>query len=210
MKVLYRIVNALLAAAIFPAALFLDFVIIKVSTTFLDAGIMETFTLKKIIDVLMGNDTLFGIPFEPGETEITWPAALDPAKGRLIATVVCFALALIAALFIIIWSICSNKRIPVVIASFVGAASVITMTTCFHSATALLTEGIINVVELFTSSWLLSIFGEVILVDTFSFAGFQNGMLIIFICLLVWTGAYYLVEIGEPKEEKPAKAKKHN
>ena len=210
MKVLYRIVNALLAAAIFPAALFLDFVIIKVSTTFLDAGIMETFTLKKIIDDLMGNDTLFGIPFEPGETEITWPAALDPAKGRLIATVVCFALALIAALFIIIWSICSNKRIPVVIASFVGAASVITMTTCFHSATALLTEGIINVVELFTSSWLLSIFGEVILVDTFSFAGFQNGMLIIFICLLVWTGAYYLVEIGEPKEEKPAKAKKHN
>lgn len=210
MKVLYRIVNALLAAAIFPAALFLDFVIIKVSTTFLDAGIMETFTLKKIIDVLTGNDTLFGIPFEPGETEITWPAALDPAKGRLIATVVCFALALIAALFIIIWSICSNKRIPVVIASVVGAASVITMTSCFHSATALLTEGIINVVELFTSSWLLSIFGEVILVDAFSFAGFQNGMLIIFICLLVWTGAYYLVEIGEPKEEKPAKAKKHN
>ncbi len=209
MKALYRIVNVLLAATIFPVALFLDFVIIKVSTTLFDAGIMETFTLKKIIDILRGEETLFGIPIELGETSLTWPAALDPAKGRLIATVVCFVLAFVAALFIIVWSACSNKRIPVIIASVVGFASVITMTTCFHSAASLLTEGVINVVELFSSSWLISLVGELINVDALAFAGFQNGMLIVFICLLVWTGAYYLVEIGEPNEEKSAK-KKHN
>lgn len=209
MKALYRIVNALLAAAIFPVALFLDFVIIKVSTTFLDAGIMETFTLKRIIDILMGKETPFGISIELGSTEFVWPEALDPAKGRLIVTAVCFVLAFVAALFIIVWSIYSNKRIPVVIASVVGIASVIIMTTCFHSAASLLTEGIINVVDLFTSSWLISLVGELVLVDALAFAGFQNGMIIVFVCLLVWTGAFYLVEIGEPKEDKPAK-KKHN
>lgn len=206
MKYLYRIFNVLFAAAIFPAALFLDGIILKASTTLADAGLTETMTLKKIIDILMGKDTFFGFPFEPESA--TWPTALDPAKGRLIATVVFFALAIIAAAFIIFWSIFSNKRLPVAIAGATGLISVIIMTVCFHSATGLLTKGIINVVELFTESWLMSLLGEVILIDQLEFAGFHNGMAICFILILIWTGAYYLIEIGEPKEEKKAKKAK--
>ncbi len=209
MKYLYRIVNALLAAAIFPAAIFLEFIMARVSTTLFDAGIQETMRIKDIIDVLMGEGRIFGIPIERGSLgEFAWPEALDPAKGRIIATVVCFALALLAALFIIIWSIFSNKRIPVVIASVAGLIATIVMIVCFNSFASLLTEGIINVVEIFTSSWLISLLGEIIVVDALTFAGFQNGMIVVFLCLLVWTGAFYLVEIGEPKEEKPSKKAK--
>ncbi len=191
---------------IFPVAIFLDFDMVHVSTTVVDAGLVETVRIKDIIDVMTGKGTVFGIPIEKGSLgEFVWPEALDPANARIITVVVCFALALIAALFIIIWSIFSNKRIPVVIASLTGIVSVIVMTACFNSAAALFTNGIINVVELFTSNWLISMLGDLILIDSLDFAGFQNGMLVVFICLLVWTGAFYLVEIGEPKEEKPSK-----
>lgn len=206
MKYLYRIVNAIFAALVFPAALFLDGIIFRASTTLADAGLVETMTFKKIIDILMGNDTFFGIPVEPGT--MSWPSALDPAKGRLIATVVCFALVIIAALFIFFWSVFSNKRLPVVIAAAAGIISTIVMTTCFHSATSLLTEGVINVVELFTDSWLMSLLGGIINIDTLAFAGFQNGIIICFVLVLVWTGAFYIIEIGEPKEEKAKKEKK--
>jgi hypothetical protein len=34
-------------------------------------------------------------------------------------------------------------------------------------------------------------------------------MIIVFVALLLWSAAFYIVEIGEPKEEKlPKKAKK--
>ena len=111
MKYLYRIVNALLAAAVFPSLLFLDGILLRASTSLFDAGLQETFTFMRIINILTGKETFFGIPFEPGTA--SWPAALDPVKGKLIACVVFLALTLVAALFIFFWSIFSNKRIPV-------------------------------------------------------------------------------------------------
>lgn len=206
MKYLYRIVNALLAAAVFPAVLFLDGIILRASTTFVDTGLVETMTFKKIIDIFLGKDTFFGIPYEPGN--FSWPAALEPANGRLICTVIFFVLTLVAAIFIIVWSICSNKRIPVAIASASGIISMIVSTVCFKSATNLLTSGEINIVQLFTESWLLSSLGGGLFnIDTLEFAGFQNGVIICFVLILVWTGAYYLIEIGDKEEEKIKKHK---
>ncbi len=207
MKYLYRIVNALLAAAFFPAALFLEFVVVRLSTNLFEAGLQETFTLKQIIDILTGKETFFGIEVSGGD--LTWPAALDPIKGRLIATVAAFAVAIIAAVFIFVWSICSNKRLPVVISAVVGIASVITMTSCFHSAAWLFVDGTINVVKLFSSGLVASILGNMVNVDSLGFAGFQNGILIVFILILVWSAAFYIVEIGEPKENNK-KEKTHS
>ncbi len=210
MKYLYRIVNALLAATIFPVALLLEFVLVRVSTTLVDAGVEETFTLKQIIGFFTGSDRILGFTYDEikSSTPFTFPEALEPVKAQLIATVVAFAVAIIAAVFIIIWSACSNKRLPVVISSLLGIASVITMTSCFNSAAFPLVSGEINVIELFSSGWLMSLIGEVIQVDTLAFAGFHNGMIIVFIALLIWTGAFYIVEIGEPKEEKVSKKSK--
>ena len=99
MKYLYRIVNVIFAALVFPAALFLDGIILRASTTLADVGIMEKMTFKKIIDILMGNDTFFGIPFE--SSTFMWPEALEPANGKLIAAAVFFVLTFVAAIFII-------------------------------------------------------------------------------------------------------------
>ncbi len=211
MKYLYRIVNALLAASIFPVTLLLEFVLIRLSTTFVEAGLEETLTLKQLIGFFLGTDDIVGFTYQeiksPGG--FVFPEALEPVKAQLIAVVVTFAIAIIAAVFIIVWSICSNKRIPVIAASVIGIACVIIMNACFNSAAAPLIDGTINVVKLFTSNWLISLLGNVVFVDSLCFAGFQNGIIIAYVAILIWTAAFYIVEIGEPKEEKlPKKAKK--
>lgn len=210
MKYLYRIVNALLAASIFPAALFLEFILIRLSTSLVEAGLEETLTLKKIIGFFLGTDTIVGFTYKEIKSPegLIIPEALEPVMGQLIAVVVTFAIAIIAAIFIIIWSICSNKRIPVIAASVIGIASVIIMNACFNSAAAPIIDGTINIVKLFTSNWLVSLLGNIVFVDTLRFAGFQNGIIIAFVAILIWNAAFYLVEIGEPKEEKLSKKTK--
>ncbi len=210
MKYVYRIVNALLAATIFPVVLLLEFVLIRLSTSLFEAGLEETLTLKHIIGFFTGSDTIVGFTYNDIRTSgpLEFPEALEPVKAQLIATVVAFAIAIAAAIFIIIWSICSNKRIPVVISSVIGIASVIIMNACFNSAAAPLIDGTINVVKIFSSSWLISLLGEIVFVDTLCFAGFQNGMIIVFVAILIWTASFYIVEIGEPKEEKALKKAK--
>lgn len=207
MKALYRIVNALVAASVFPVAIFVDLFLFKLSTSFADAGLEESFSIKFIIDVITGKEAMWhDLILKDGMESLSWPSALDPVKGRLITCAVCFALVIVASLFIIVWSCCSNKRIPVVIASAGGLISTIVMTACFNSVAALFIDGTISLFSVFSGSWLVSLVGNFVSVDKLMLGGFQNGFIFIFIGLLVWTGAYYLIEIGDTEEEK-AKAR---
>ncbi len=204
MKYLYRIVNALFAAAVFPAALFLDGILLRASTSLFDYGLEERFTFMRIINIFLGKETFFGIPYEPGVT--TWPEAFNPMAGRLIASIVFFAITLAIAIFIFFWSVFSNKRLPIAIASASGIVTMIVSTACFKAATDMLINGSINIVNAFTDGWIASLLGGIVNIDRLEFGGFQNGILICFIFILAWTGAYYLIEVGSNEE----KVKKHN
>ena len=57
MNVLYRIVNALLAAVVFPIIIFMDFVYFRIGTTVVEAGLHETLTVKDMIDIVRGEHT---------------------------------------------------------------------------------------------------------------------------------------------------------
>ncbi|MBE6771171.1 MAG: hypothetical protein E7547_03385 [Ruminococcaceae bacterium] len=204
MKVLYRIVNALLAAAMFPVIIFVDFIAFRLSTPLVDTvGLQESFSIKFIIDVITGKEAFwYEMIFKNGSGTFTWPVALNPIKGRLIAFAVCFVLIVLIALFIIIWSIFSNKRIPILAASIAGLIATIVMIACFNSAASLFVDGTINIVNVFSTNWIVSLLGNAVTTDGLILGGFHNGVLFLFIGLLVWTGAYYLVELGETKEEK--------
>lgn len=204
MKVLYRIVNALLAAAMFPVIIFADFIAFRLSTPFVETvGLQESISIKFIIDVITGEEYFWHeMIFKNGTGSFSWPVALDPVKGRLITFAVCFVLIVLIALFIIIWSICSSKRIPILAASAVGLIATIVMIACFNSAAALFVDGTISVLSVFSTGWLASLLGNAVTTDGLILGGFHNGVMFLFIGLLVWTGAYYLIEIGEPKEEK--------
>ncbi len=207
MKALYRIVNGLLAAAVFPVIIFVDLILFRLSTTVFEAGLEETISIKFIIDVITGKENFWHEMIIKNSSGFSWPVALDPIKSRLIAFAVCFVLVILISLFIIIWSCCSNKRIPVLAASIGGLITTIVMIACFNSAASLFVSGSINLVSLFSTGWLASILGNFVSVDLLTLGGFQNGLIFIFVGLIVWTGAYYLIEIGDTDEEK-AKARK--
>ncbi len=201
MKALYRIVNGILAALIFPAALFLDLIFFQVSATVVDYGLEEAITLKRVIDIMTGNDRLSS--FVLGDTgSFEWPEIFDPINGRLIAFVVFFGLVLVTALFIIIWSCCSNKRIPVVSAGALGLVFSIAMVICFNKAAAPILSGEISLAALGGEGILSSIIGGLVQVDTLMLGGFHNAFIILMGLIIVWTGAFYLVELGEEDEPK--------
>lgn len=110
MKYLYRIVNIILAALFFPAVFFLDLIFFRASTSLAKYGLEESISLKRIIDIFTGNDPLSNLV--KSDKGFTWPEGLAPLNARLIAAAVALGVAALAALFIIIFSICSGNASP--------------------------------------------------------------------------------------------------
>lgn len=225
MKYVMKAVNALIAAAIFPVAIFLDFIFIQIGTNenaqWLvqminpdsgGVGIEEYFSIYDFIQIARGKHTYSYIfkDLMAGAGDFTWPEALAPINARLITFAVCFFLCLLIAIFVIVFSICSSKRLPVLIAGVGGLISAITMICCFNSAAGVLTRGEISIVSLLSgadSGWIMDLLMGFIGIDTLMLGGFHSGFVIVFICIIVWTGAFAVIDLGETKEEKIKKAK---
>ena len=206
MKYLYRIVNIVLSALFFPAVIFLDLISFKASTSFSKYGLGESISLKRIIDIFTGKDPLSNLV--ESNKSFSWPTGLDPLKGRLIACAAALAVAALAAIFIIVFSICSSKRIPVIAAAGVGLVATVVMTACFNSAAGDVLDGSVNLVRAIAGSGIISsLIGGVVSVDSLTLGGFRNGILIIFIVLIIWSLSYILVDVGD-KPQAAGKAKK--
>lgn len=208
-----KVVNALIAAAIFPIAIFLNFIFVQIGTSdsakplfemlgtdFPGVGVEESLSIYNFIQIANGDHYLSGM-FKNSSGPFMWPEALAPINGRLIAFAVFFVLTLLVALFILIWSICSDKRLPVIIAAAGGILSTIIMISCFNSAAGELTSGAIPLMSLISQQGLLTdLIGGFVGVDTLMLGGFHFGFIIAFVCIIVWTGAFILVDIGDEKE----------
>lgn len=221
MKYVMKVINALIAAAIFPAAYFLELIFIQVgtnesaqwliqlfSTDSPGIGLEESLSIHEIVQIVRG-DHVYSYMYEGMSGKFSWPEALAPLNGRLITFAVCFVLCLLIALFVIVFSICSSKKLPVVIAAAAGLISAIVMISCFNSAADVIVSGQIPVQDILGSSdaWLTNILLGFVGVDTLILGGFHSAFIIIFVCIIVWTGAFALVEIGEEKEAPVKKAK---
>lgn len=222
MKYVMKTVNILIAAAIYPAAYFLNLIFIQVGTNEKAQGLIQLFSpdspgigveealsIHEIVQIIQGKH-IYSNMFNNFQGTFTWPEALKPLNSRLIAFVVCFALCLLIALFVIIFSICSSKKLPILIAGAAGLISAIVMIACFNSAAAMLTSGEISVEAIFATNpdkWITNILLGFVGVDTLMLGGFHSAFVIIFIGILVWTGAFAIIEIGEEKEAPVKKAK---
>lgn len=207
-----KVVNALIAAAIFPIAFFLNFIFVQIGTSdgakpifellgtdFPGVGVEESLSIYNFIQIANGDHYLSGM-FKKSSGPFMWPEALAPINGRLIAFAVFFVLTLLVALFILVWSICSDKRLPVIIAAAGGILSTIIMICCFNSAAGELTSGAIPLMSLIEQGLLTDLLGGLIGVDTLMLGGFHFGFIIAFVCIIVWTGAFILVDLGDEKE----------
>lgn len=222
---IFNVVTIIIALIIYPVAYSINLILIQVSTNdslswlfeLVNQGESETslggmgleisLSIKRIIDIINGKDEYsFIMDYIKSNEDFVFPEALQPVKIKLIIAAVCFVLALLIALFIIIWSCISKKRFPVLIASAGGALTTVIMMAVFGSASNFITSDAFNISSLIADAgWLADILLGVIQIDTFALAGVEIGFLAVFIGILVWTGAFYLVEIGEEKEP----AKKH-
>lgn len=222
----FNVVTILIALIIYPVAYTLNLIFIQISTSDMLSPIFEminqggeqnlggmglevALSLQRIINIVRGEDDYsFIMDYINTSEGFSFPAALDPIKGKLITAVVCFVLALLIALFIIIWCFISKKRFPVLIASLAGTATTVTMIITFTSASRFITSDTFKISDLLgDAGWIAELVSGIIQVDTFSLGGFEIGFLAVFIGILIWTGAFYLVELGEPKDA-PAKKKK--
>lgn len=211
MKYVYRIVNIVLAALAFPVVIFMNLIEFRLGSQFIDTvGLQEGISIKFLIDVYRGvgqgtfwNQLLMNNE-ESGQFNFEWPVALDPVKGKIIGVVVSLAIVLVAILFIIVWSCISNKRIPVLAAALTGIGGIISMYACFESAIKPILDGTISISSIIGGSGLISLITQfgVVQLDDIRLGDFYLILIFLFIGLLGWTGAYYLIEIGDSPEEK--------
>lgn len=186
MKIVYRIVNGVLAAAVFPAFFFLQLIYAELGVSFFDeAGMSLELTVKRLLDIKNGNDPLSSLISPENFKSITWPASLNVIKGRIVLFCIFLALALLAALFIIVICFFCKKRTVYLAASSLGLVSVIAFKIIFSTIASKFVDGTISVVSLVSSSWWVNLLGGAVTVDNLYLGGFANGMLILFIALVL-------------------------
>ena len=204
MKYVYRLVNALLSLAVFPVIYFLDLLYIEASVTGASSALYERISIKDYFDLKAGRSdysTIFSLLNIDFNGVFRWPEQFAPINKRLVVVLVCLALMLIAAVIILVFSIFSNKRMPVLISSGVGLVAISVATAVFSSIGTEFTSGNINIISAFSDSSILSALGGSLLqIGAVRFGGFQAAEIIIFVGLILWTAIFYLSELGETKK----------
>lgn len=236
MKATYRIVNAILAILIFVVAFFADFIYIQISTSdnlediisgitddeYGGIALEETISIKRFVDIYRGDDYLSNIFKFDGDGNFYWPSEFKALNVRLVAFLASFALALIMAVFVFVWSCCSNKRLPIFIIGILGIICGIVMSVTFKSMSEDIFYNRVNIIDyvadnLLGNGILSTIVGSAastVATVYLALAGMQNGLIIVYICISIWTAVFWLSDLGDKNvakakaDEKAAKAEK--
>lgn len=199
MKALNRIVTALLAIAVFPVAYFTDLITVYMHATIYDSNIVENLSVKRIIELFTGDGLFAGVFNKDNMSEI--PEGLLKFKGNFIAFVVCFALALLVALAIIIVAAATNSRKTTAALGATGILCLIGMKIAFSDIAAAVDAGTLTLGSLTDMSF-MNLFGKIVLV-TMSTA--PAVMTVLFLAILIWNVAFIVIDLGEEQPKKKAK-----
>lgn len=199
MKALNRIVTALLAIAVFPVAYFTDLITVYMHATIYDSNIVENLSVKRIIELFTGDGLFAGVFNKDNMSEI--PEVLLKFKGNFIAFAVCFALALLIALAIIIVAAATNSRKTTAALGAAGILCLIGMKIAFSDIAAAVDAGTLTLGSLTDMSF-MNLFGKIVLV-TMSTA--PAVMTVLFLAILIWNVAFIVIDLGEEQPKKKAK-----
>lgn len=199
MKALNRIVTALLAIAVFPVAYFTDLITVYMHATIYDSNIVENLSVKRIIELFTGDGLFAGVFNKDNMSGI--PEVLLKFKGNFIAFAVCFALALLIALAIIIVAAATNSRKTTAALGAAGLLSIIGMRIAFSAVSSAVKAGTLTLGSLTDMSF-MNLFGKIVLV-TMSTA--PAVMTVLFLAILIWNVAFIVIDLGEEQPKKKAK-----
>ncbi len=204
-KIVFKTVVVLLALSVIPIAIFSPMFQIVGQVTIGDTYIGEHVSFYDIYKLFFGpNSTFEGF----GDYKMT-----DEVRATmpwLITSGVFLALALLLGIALAVVALACRKKLPVLILSVTACASVFGLFRSFRAFAAPYLDGTINVARLgFMEEGILeaivSAVVKLVLLQISS-AGFL--MFGAFAAIFLWTGAFMLVEWGDPEEKKHVKSRK--
>ena len=204
MNLVYRIVHALLAIAVFPAILFLQLFYIEVSPNFIDYGMSLEFSLYQIFDLFGGGSKTSSLrnAFTKESLSNIWSVFAD-AHVSLVLMIASGIITLALTVFIIVACIVKGKRKVLLTASSIGFVTSILFKVFSAQVCKTVTSGEVDFIKIFSQSFIAGFFGDLISVDTLRIGVFSNAVLMLFMCMVIWSVIYIVTDIGL-EEEKPA------
>lgn len=215
MKIVYRIVTALLALCIIPAAYFLSFLEYGIDAAVV--VIRDDITLRQVSGVLMDKTSPIN-EFLSGSGNFFQNALVKSLMPAAISFLVFFAIALIVSLVIFFFAVLSNKRLVITCLAGGGLLAMIATYISFAQFTKPLLDGSITLASLIDTtdlSLLLNLAVQFV-GSSITLAGLRLTsatviMTLIFAVIMIWGLAYMLTEDeSEKNARRLEKANKKN
>lgn len=209
MNLVYRIVHALLAAAVFPAVIFLQLFYMEVSPNFIDYGVSLEFSLYQIFDLFGGGGKTSSLrsAFSKESLSNIW-SVFAGSHASLVLMVASGVITLALTVFVIVACIVKGNRKVLLSASSAGLVTSILFKVFSAQVCRTVTAGEVDIVKIFSQSFVAGFLGDLISVDTLRIGAFSNAVLILFICMVIWSVIYIVTDIGLEEEKPAAPAKK--
>ena len=203
-KIIYKTVVVLLALSVIPIAIFTPMFQVVGQVTIGDNYVGEHVSFADIYRLFFSKSSTFA-----GFGDYKMTDEVRATMPWLITSGVFLALALLLGIATAVVTIACRKKLPVLILSATACMAVFGLFRAFKAFAAPYLDGTINVGKLgFMEEGILeavvSAFVKLVTLQISS-AGFL--MFGAFMAIFLWTGAFMLVEWGEPDEKK--RVKKH-
>lgn len=203
-KIIYKVVVVLLALSVIPIAIFAPMFQIVGQVMIGDSYIGEHVSLYDIYNLFFSKNSTFD-----GFGDYKMTDEVRATMPWLITSGVFLGVALLLGIVIAIVVIACRKKTPVLILSGTACLTVVGLFQSFKAFAAPYLDGTINVAKLgFVEEGFLeaivSAMVKIVLLQISSAGFLMFGM---FIAAFLWTGAYMLVEWGEPDKKA---VKKHD
>ena len=208
MNIVYRTVHIILAAAVFPAVFFLQLFYMEISPKFLDYGMSLEFSLYQIFDLFGGGSKTSAVrsAFSKESLSNIW-SVFAGSRASLVLMMISAVLTLALTVFVIVAGIVKGNRKVLLSASSAGLVTSILFKVFSANVCRSVVSGKVDIVSLFTKSFIGNFFGDLLSVDTLRIGAFSNAVLILFMCMVIWSVIYIVTDIGLD-ENKTAKAGK--
>lgn len=196
MKIVYRIVSALLALCVIPAAYFIQILNYGISAVVVNIG--ENISIKYMYDEFLDESSPFHGLFT-GKGDMFANAAVKSLMPAGICFAVFFALALILSLVIFFFAVFSKKQLVITCLGGAGLLSVIGMYISFGRIAAPLLKGTISISSILNMQSLGFLIDSAIKIKVLELTSAPLLMGLTFAAIVIWGFAFILTDDGSEK-----------
>ncbi|MEI6578133.1 MAG: hypothetical protein WCN92_01565 [Eubacteriales bacterium] len=205
MKIVYRLVTALLALCVIPASYFLSFLKYGINAVVINIG--DDISLKILYDQLINKTSPLNTLFSgTGASEFFTNASIKSLMPAAICFLVFFAIAIILSLVIFFFAVFSKKLIVITSLGGAGLLSIIGAYISFGRLASPLTSGAIKINDFVDKSKIgallnivVGLVGSAIKIEVLKLTSATLIMALIFASIIIWGLAFIVTDDGSDK-----------